>query len=179
MVSLSICYIYDTFLMHLWYIHDTYMMHSFEAWTKTSLIHSYSETVIKYNDFTIREAPLVAIFTRNMSSNFFPLSSLSIYEYNSWKKTACYRPFKNGHFVRVCKEKMMDHQAKWETYIKTVIRWELTLNTLQINQKIISYRPFHRVIDETLKILEKCLPLLYLNFTRVLQFSSRSASPRL
>ena len=26
------------------------------------------------------------------------------------KKIACYRPFKNGHFVRVCTEKMMDHQ---------------------------------------------------------------------
>ena len=29
------------------------------------------------------------------------------------------------------------------------------LNTLQINPKIIPYRPFHQAIDETLKILEK------------------------
>ena len=36
MVSLSISYIYDTFLMYSWYTHDTYMMHSFGAWTKTT-----------------------------------------------------------------------------------------------------------------------------------------------
>ena len=41
-------------------------------------------------------------------------------------------------------------------------------------KKIIPYRPFHRVIDETLKIPERCWPLLYFNFTRVLQFSSTS-----
>ena len=51
------------------------------------------------------------------------------------------------------------------------------VEALQINQKIIPYRPFHRAIDETLKIPEKCWPFLYLNFTRVLQFSS--TSPRL
>ena len=34
--------------------------------------------------------------------------------------------------------------------------------------------PFHRAIDEILKIPEKCLPSLHLNFTRVLQFSSTS-----
>ena len=28
------------------------------------------------------------------------------------KKTASYRPFKNGHFVRVCTEKMRDHQYR-------------------------------------------------------------------
>ena len=44
-------------------------------------------------------------------------------------------------------------------------------------KNIMPYRPFHRAIDETLKIPEKCWPLLYLNFTRVLQFSS--TSPRL
>ena len=26
------------------------------------------------------------------------------------KNTACYQPFKNGHFVRVCTKRMMDHQ---------------------------------------------------------------------
>ena len=40
-----------------------------------------------------------------------------------------------------------------------------------------SYRVFHQAIDKTLKVLEKCWPFLYLNFTRVLQFSS--TSPRL
>ena len=28
------------------------------------------------------------------------------------KKTACYRPLKNRHFIRVCTEKMMDHQYR-------------------------------------------------------------------
>ena len=41
-------------------------------------------------------------------------------------------------------------------------------------QKFMLYRPFHGAIDQTLKILEKCWPFLYLNFTRVLQFSSTS-----
>ena len=40
------------------------------------------------------------------------------------------------------------------------------LNALQINTKNIPYRPFDRAIDETLKIPEKCWPLLYLNFTK-------------
>ena len=44
-------------------------------------------------------------------------------------------------------------------------------------KKIIPYRPFYRAIDETLKIPKKCWPLLYLNFIRVLPFSS--ISPRL
>ena len=50
----------------------------------------------------------------------------------------------------------------------------LMLNALQINYKIIPYRPFHQAIDETLRIPEQCWPFLYLNFTRVLQFSSNS-----
>ena len=33
--------------------------------------------------------------------------------------------------------------------------------------KIIPLRPFHRAIEETLKIPEKCWQLLYQNFTRV------------
>ena len=41
-------------------------------------------------------------------------------------------------------------------------------------KKIIPFRPFHRAIDETLKIPEKCWPFLYQNFTRILQFSSIS-----
>ena len=57
----------------------------------------------------IKEVPLVAILTRNTSSNFFPWVFV-----NMWvqflKKTACYRPLKNGHFIRVCTERMMDHQ---------------------------------------------------------------------
>ena len=64
-----------------------------------------------------------------------------------------------------------------ETYIQTIIRRELMLNALQINQKIIGYRLFHRAIDETFKIPEKCWPFLYLNFTRLLQLTF--ISPRL
>ena len=41
--------------------------------------------------------------------------------------------------------------------------------------KNIPYRPFHRAVDETLKIPEECWPFLYLNSTRViLQFDSTS-----
>ena len=41
------------------------------------------------------------------------LFSLSSCEYVSTipeKKTACYGPLKNEHFIRVCTKKMMDHQ---------------------------------------------------------------------
>ena len=43
------------------------------------------------------------------------LLSLSSCQYVSTipgKKTACYRPFKNEHFLEVCTEKMMDHQYR-------------------------------------------------------------------
>ena len=42
------------------------------------------------------------------------LSPLSSCQYVSTipEKTACYRPFKNGHFVRACMEKMMHNQYK-------------------------------------------------------------------
>ena len=58
-----------------------------------------------------KEVPLLSISTRNIYLNFSP-EFLSICEYNSWKKTACHRPFKNRHFVRACTEKMMDLQYK-------------------------------------------------------------------
>ena len=41
-------------------------------------------------------------------------------------------------------------------------------------QNIIPDRPFHRAIDETLKIPETFWPFLCLKFIRVLQFSSTS-----
>ena len=53
------------------------------------------------------------------------------------------------------------------------------LNALQIKQKIIPYRPFHRAVDETLRIPEQCWAFLYLNFTRVLQFSSNQGCRQL
>ena len=41
------------------------------------------------------------------------------------KKTVCNRPLRNEHFIRVCTEKMMDHQygeTARQTYIQTIIR---------------------------------------------------------
>ena len=35
------------------------------------------------------------------------------------------------------------------------------------SEKIIPYQPFHRAIDETLRIPEKCWPFLCQKFTRV------------
>ena len=52
-----------------------------------------------------------------------------------------------------------------ETCAQTIIRSEVMLNALK---KIIPYRPFHRAIDETLKIPEKCWRFLYLKVTRAL-----------
>ena len=37
------------------------------------------------------------------------------------------------------------------------------LSALRINKKVVPYQPFHRAIDETLKIPEKCWPFLHLN----------------
>ena len=63
----------------------------------------------KASAYRAKEVPLLAILTRNVYSNFSP-EFLSICEYNSRQKTACYRSFKNRDFVRACMEKMMDHQ---------------------------------------------------------------------
>ena len=59
----------------------------------------------------LKEVPLLTILKRNVSSNFSP-GFLSICKYRSGKKTACYRPSKNRHFVRVCTKKMMDYQYR-------------------------------------------------------------------
>ena len=42
----------------------------------------------------------------------FPLSSCQYVNTIPEKKTACYRPLKNRHFVGVCTEKMMDRQYR-------------------------------------------------------------------
>ena len=74
------------------------------------------------------------------------------------EKAGCYRPFKNEHFIRACTEKMIDHQYK-ENGARNIIsnynQMRTMWNALQINKKIIPYRPFHPVIDKTLKIPEK------------------------
>ena len=51
------------------------------------------------------------------------------------------------------------------------------LNAVQINNKNSTLSIFPSSNDETSKIVENYWPFLYLNFTRVLQFSS--TSPRL
>ena len=54
---------------------------------------------------------MFAVLTRNIL-RFFSPEFLSIREYNSDKKTACYRPLITGHFVRVFTEKTMGHQYR-------------------------------------------------------------------
>ena len=60
--------------------------------------------------------------------------------------------FENRHFVGVFTEKMMENGAR-NTY-SNYNQMRLMLNALQINQKIIPFLPFHRAIDETLRIPE-------------------------
>ena len=50
----------------------------------------------------MKEVPLLAILTRNVLK--LRPEFLSICEYNISEKTGCYRPLKNGHFVKVCTE---------------------------------------------------------------------------
>ena len=109
------------------------------------------------NYFHFKEIPLHAILTRNISSNF-PPEFLSICEYNSWKKPACHRPFKNQHFVGVCTEKMLDRQYRENGVRNTYsncyqIRAYVECSPHQ-SKKVLPYRPFHWAIDETLRIPE-------------------------
>ena len=106
------------------------------------------------------------------------LQCLSICECNSWKKTACYRPFKNGHFVRACTEKMMDYQYKengerniYSNYNQMRAYVECSPN--QFKKLYLTTFPSsnRRNFEDSVK---KCWPFLYLKFTRVLQFRSTS-----
>ena len=125
----------------------------------------------------LKEVLLLAILTRNIYSHL-PLQFLPIYahEYNSGEKTASYRPFKNGHFVRACVEKILAHQYKENcagniyskhnqirTYVQCAPNHFKTLYLIDLSTNF--------------KDSEKCWPLLCLNFNRGLQFSS--TSPRL
>ena len=119
--------------------------------------------------------PIFVILTRNISQTF-PLSSCPYVSTIPEKKTSCYRPFKNGHFVRVCTEKIVDHQFGKNgarnicpnyNHMRAYVECSLYLIDLSIKQ----------TIDETLKIPVKYWPFLYLNVTRILQFSS--TRPRL
>ena len=83
----------------------------------TGYSHScHSIKVIHYDApqrdvLNIKEVLLLAILTRNISSNFSP-QFLSICEYNSGKKLHVTDPLKNRHFVWTCTEKNMDRQYK-------------------------------------------------------------------
>ena len=57
--------------------------------------------VIGLLETRLKEVPLFAIVTRNICLKLFPLSSCH-YVNTIPEKTVCYRPFKYGHFVRVC-----------------------------------------------------------------------------
>ena len=61
------------------------------------------------SDPQIKPVHILAMLTRNTSSNCFP-ELLSVGEYNLRKKSARYQPFKDGQFVRVCIEKMIEQQ---------------------------------------------------------------------
>ena len=59
-----------------------------------------------------KEVPSLAILKRNIYSNLSQLSSCQYVSTIPEKKTACYRPLKNRHFVGVCTQKMMDRQYR-------------------------------------------------------------------
>ena len=125
------------------------------------VVYNGSPKWIKESEGLVKEVPLFAILTRKLLSNFFPWVLVSIWV-QLLKKTACYRPLKNQHFVRVCMEKI---KTARETYIQTIIRWELMLNTLQINQKsdILSTFPSsnRRNFDDSGKVLALSVSEIY------------------
>ena len=76
-----------------------------------------------------KDVPLLAILTRSISSKFSAWVLVNIWV-QFLTKTACYRPLKNRHFVRVCKEKMMDYQQKENDarniYLDESLSWTLS-----------------------------------------------------
>ena len=60
----------------------------------------------------LRRFPYTCYFDGKRILKRFPLSSCQYVSTIPEKKTACYRPSKNRHFVRVCTEKMKDHQYR-------------------------------------------------------------------
>ena len=81
------------------------------------------------------------LFWRETYPQTFPPEFLSICEYNSWRKTACYRPLKNWHknwykclYGENDGAPILGKTVR-ETNVQTIIRWELMLNTLQIDQR--------------------------------------------
>ena len=66
---------------------------------------------MKMQESQIKEVSLTCYFDEKHILKLSPLSSCQ-YVSTIPEKTACYQPLKNRHFVRVCTEKMMDHQYR-------------------------------------------------------------------
>ena len=60
----------------------------------------------------VQGGSLTCYFDEKRILEHFHLSSCQYVSTIPEKKTACYRPLKNRHFVRVCMEKMIDHQHR-------------------------------------------------------------------
>ena len=127
-----------------------------------SKIKQFTQTVCRYENNSRKEVPLVTILTKTCTQTSSP-EFLSIYEYNSWKKLHVANLSKTKHLVRACTEKMMDHQ-----YTENGAR-----KVYSNNNQMKAYAECSP-IDESLKTSEKFCPRLYLNFTRVAQFSFTS-----
>ena len=76
---------------------------------------------------------LICYFDEKHILKLFPLSFCQ-YVSTIPEKTSCYRPFKNGPFVRVCTEKMMDHQYR-ENGARNMYSNYNQMRALQINDK--------------------------------------------
>ena len=71
-----------------------------QKWSRQKFKNQFSQTPFK--------VPLLAMLTRNISSDFFPWVLVNIWV-QFLEKTACCRLLKHRHFVRVCTEKIMDY----------------------------------------------------------------------
>ena len=68
-------------------------------------------TISNYVISVVLGGSLICYFDKKHIFKLFVLSSCQ-YVSAIPEKIACYRPFKNRHFVRVCTEKMIDHQYR-------------------------------------------------------------------
>ena len=121
-----------------------------------------------YSD--LRRFPHLLFWRETYPQTFSP-EFLSICEHNSWKKTACYRPLKNRHFVVVCTEKMMDRQYREKNARNIYSNYNQMRAYVECSPNQSKKLYLIDLSINTLRILEQCWPFLYLNFNRVLQFS--------
>ena len=78
--------------------------------TYESPMQSYINRVKHWEQIEFKEAPLTYYSDEKHILKLYSLSSCQYVSTVSEKKTACYRPLKNGHFIRVCTERTMDYQ---------------------------------------------------------------------